>query len=142
MEVSVQSNHVHMLVEGADRERVARGMQGLCIRIAKGLNRLWRRGGAVFADRYHDVVLRTPRQVRNALVYVLQNGRKHGARFASVDPCSSGPWFPGWLVAVPEACVPRARPPTAEARTWLLARGWRRYGALAWSKGPRAAPER
>jgi hypothetical protein len=36
--------------------------------------------------------------VRNALVYVLANSRKHAQRTlrAGVDPCSSGAWFDGW----------------------------------------------
>jgi len=29
--------------------------------------------------------LKTPREVRNALVYVLQNARKHGARILGID---------------------------------------------------------
>ncbi len=131
----MQSNHVHMIVEGSDRVRIARGVQGLCVRIARGLNRLWSRRGTVFAHRYHDVVLRTPRQVRNALLYVLQNGRKHGSRFARTDPFSSGPWFRGWTRKV--ASPGRTRP-TATARTWLLTRGWERHGLLNWSESPRA----
>jgi hypothetical protein len=50
----------------------------------------------VFADRFHDRELRTPRDVRNALVYVLQNLRKHGIAVAGPDPYSSGPEFDGW----------------------------------------------
>src|SRR5262245_61966555 len=40
---SVQSNHVHLLVEAEHERALARGMQGLCVRIARALNRLWRR---------------------------------------------------------------------------------------------------
>jgi len=50
------------------------------IRVAKGLNKLWARRGKVFADHYHDRILRTPREVRNALCYVLHNAKKHGLR--------------------------------------------------------------
>ena len=34
---SVQSNHVHLIVEARDRVSLARGVQALAIRIAKGL---------------------------------------------------------------------------------------------------------
>jgi hypothetical protein len=34
--------------------------------------------GRVFVDRYHAHALLTPREVRAALVYVLQNWAKHG----------------------------------------------------------------
>ena len=44
---SVQGNHLHMIVEAEDRVALSRGMQGLLVRIAKALNRLWRRRGKV-----------------------------------------------------------------------------------------------
>ena len=31
------------------------------------------------------------------LAYVLQNARKHRIVATGADPCSSGPWFDGWL---------------------------------------------
>lgn len=126
---SVQANHLHLLVEGRDRERLARGLQGLAVRIARALNRLWRRVGSVFAERYHDHVLRSPREVWAALRYVLCNARKHGGWVSRTrpDPCSSGPWFEGWRgVDVLED----GEPPTAAPRTWLLRRGWRKHGLI------------
>src|SRR5262245_62110085 len=80
VEYSVQSNHLHILAKSSDQPALTRGMIGLSVRIARGLNRLWRRSGQVFADRFHARILETPRAVRTALVYVLQNARKHGAR--------------------------------------------------------------
>ena len=70
VQFSVQSNHVHMLVEADGRASLSRGMQGLVVRMARALNRTWTRTGTVFADRYHAHVLRTPREVRHALAYV------------------------------------------------------------------------
>ena len=97
VQFSVMSNHVHMLVEADGRASLSRGMQGLVVRMARALNRTWKRTGTVFADRYHAHVLRTPREVRNALAYVLLNARKHGARLIEwLDPFSSGAWFDGW----------------------------------------------
>src|SRR5258706_5334783 len=88
---SIQSNHLHLIVEAADRAALTAGMRGLLVRIARALNRLWDRRGSVFGDRFHEHELRTPREVRNALVYVLQNLRKHGIALAGPDPLSSGP---------------------------------------------------
>ena len=85
------------------------------------------RRGTVFADRYHDRVLTTPRQVRHALAYVLCNARKHGLAPRTrhwVDPCSSAAAFPGWSCAI-ELAPTLA---TVEPRTWLLTIGWRRAG--------------
>nr|WP_232288328.1 transposase [Anaeromyxobacter sp. K] len=128
---SLQGNHLHLLVEADGQRALSSGMQGLCIRLAKGLNRMMGRRGKVFADRYHARVLGTPSEVRNALAYVLLNHRSHLARLGKpagrggVDRFSSGRWFDGWRgggPAVPEG----ARRVTAAARTWLLRTGWRR----------------
>lgn len=96
IEYSIQSNHLHLIVEAQDARSLARGMQGLLVRVAKRLNRAWSRRGKVLIDRYHARILRTPREVRAALVYVLQNARKHGARLFGIDAWSSGRWFTGW----------------------------------------------
>jgi len=132
---SVQSNHLHLIVEGGCRSMLSRGVQGLTIRMARALNRLWRRAGSVFADRYHDRILRSPSEVWNALRYVLCNARKHGAWNSRTrpDPCSSGGWFDGWNEMEPEEVVP---PPTARARTWLLGEGWRRFGMISIGAAP------
>lgn len=129
---SVMSNHLHLLVETSDRVALARGVQGLSIRMARALNRLRGRRGRAFADRYHARVLRTPREVRHALAYVLNNARRHrivgrGASPMWLDPYSSASVFDGWrkkgLVGPPTA-------PVVAARSWLMRRGWRRDGLL------------
>jgi REP element-mobilizing transposase RayT len=132
---SVQHDHVHLVVEADSAERLARGMQGLSVRIARRLNALMERRGKVFADRYHARVLRTPRQVRNALAYVLGNARKHGERLPSrgVDPCSSAGGFDGWngSVVVSHHWLARAASSArADAQSWVLRVGWRRGGGL------------
>src|SRR5262245_39857104 len=40
---AVLNDHLHLLVEAHDRVALSRGLQGLLIRIAKALNRLWSR---------------------------------------------------------------------------------------------------
>ena len=37
---SVQGNHLHLIVEAKDARALSRGMQGLSIRVAQGMNRL------------------------------------------------------------------------------------------------------
>jgi len=129
---SVQHNHVHMLVETRDARALARAVQGMCIRMAKGVNRVMNgRKGTVFADRYHSRPLRTPTEVRRALVYVLNNGRKHfaqrGHRLSPgwMDEYASGAWFDGWTVPV---TAPAGSPPVTPPATWLLTTGWRERG--------------
>jgi REP element-mobilizing transposase RayT len=130
---SVQGNHVHLLVEAEGMRALARGMQGLGIRLAKTINRRLGRTGRVWAERYHGRPLRTPREVRHGLVYVLLNARKHGVHGGGIDPFSSGAWFEGWreTVEAPPGPAPVARP-----RTWLLHVGWRRSGPIGLDEAP------
>jgi REP-associated tyrosine transposase len=74
---SVQGNHLHLLVEARDRKQLGGGMNGLGVRVARGLNRAMRRHGKVLADRYHAHILRTPSEARRARAYLLQNARRH-----------------------------------------------------------------
>src|SRR5215468_5827218 len=137
---SVQHDHIHMLVETTDRERLGRAMQGFAISAAKKLNRMMGRHGGVFADRYHSRPLRTPSEVRAALVYVLNNFRKH-TRYGTpaphaIDPFSSGIAFDGWRQPAPPPPDP---PPTSAASTWLLTSGWLRVGGpIGRDETPRA----
>jgi REP element-mobilizing transposase RayT len=141
---SIQRDHLHLIAEAPDRPSLARGIQGLAVRVAKRLNRVWSRKGAVFADRYHDRVLRSPREARAALCYVLNNALHHGRRFhrdglPCPDPMSSAPWFDGWVGEVP--LVPRGAPaPVVPARCWLLRRGWRLHGAIRVDEVPGPRP--
>jgi REP element-mobilizing transposase RayT len=73
IEFSVQSNHVHLVVEATDNASLSRGMKGLSVRLARAYNRRQRRRGTVWSGRYHARELTSPRQVRQTLVYVLQN---------------------------------------------------------------------
>jgi len=132
---SVQSNHVHLVCEARDRVELSRGVQALAIRIAKRLNRLWQRHGRLFADRYYARILRTPREVRNALAYVLNNAAKHGValRRGAPDPCSSGRWFTGRRGVGAREPSPS---PLARAKTWLLSVGWLRHGRIELSGVP------
>ncbi len=211
--LSIQHNHVHLLVEADDRIALARGMQAFEISAAKRINvalskgrtkdvgwwaaragvgregagvgrggagvgragagaqhagagagrggagrvtrerwwnakeRCWidgRRKGSVFPDRYHQEIITTPTQARNALCYVLNNWRKHGedrradgredaARWL-VDPFSSGWAFGGWCERGDSPFAWKTRETyepmlVAYPQTWLLREGWRRGGA-------------
>ena len=127
---SIQHDHVHMVVEAVGPEALGRGMKSLSARLARAVNRVFERSGAVLADRYHARALRTPREVRTVLAYVLLNHRKHArrpGRRARPDPASSGRWFDGWRERLAEAVDPAVASP----HTWLLQKGWRRHGLLS-----------
>lgn len=117
---AVLSNHIHLIVEAENAAALASGMNGLLVRIARRLNRLFGRRGKFFDGRYHVRALCTPREVRHAVRYVLTNARHHGIRTAGpIDPFSSGPWFGGWPEPVQVVGGPSDRP-LAEPRSWLL----------------------
>jgi len=138
---SIQRDHVHLMVEADSTKRLSRGMQGLVIRIARGLNRTVERSGRVFADRYHLRVLTTPQEVRNCRAYVLNNHRRHTAQRGIrierrwLDPFSSAAWFDGWKDC-PQACRDRARdgwedpPPVDAPRSWLMRVGWQKANLI------------
>jgi len=138
---SLQRNHVHLIVEATSRGALGRGMMAIAGRLGRAINRVCHRTGKVFADRYHLHVLKTPREVRSALRYVLLNARRHARRVtdrernAQLDPASSAQWFEGWRPKtrrwmVIDAPGSARASPVAPARTWLLKTGWRRHGLL------------
>src|SRR5512144_1588881 len=130
---SVQHDHIHLLVEARDPVALARAMQGLAIRMARGLNKVMGRKGAVFADRYHARSLRTPTEVRRAIVYVLNKARKHGLAIGKrpgpgwIDPYSSAVWFSDWA-SPPDAGPRPERVAVTPPETWLLQAGYVRAG--------------
>jgi REP-associated tyrosine transposase len=132
---SVQADHLHLVVEADARRRLATGVQGLAIRVAKAVDRALGRRGAVWAERYHARALTTPRAVRHAFVYVLLNSRKHRPTTRGPDPCSSAAWFAGWRNVRRQPEAPWS--PVAMARTWLARWGWRRHGLIDDREAPR-----
>jgi len=120
-------------------------MKSIGARLARAVNRVFRRSGPVLTDRFHLHVLRTPREVRNALAYVLLNTRRHLAKMGrrplsrpAIDPASSGRWFSGWNRRFqPESALDP--PSVAQPLTWLLRIGWRRCGLISPSEVPGVA---
>ncbi|HWO21241.1 MAG TPA: transposase [Kofleriaceae bacterium] len=158
VQLSIQRNHLHLLVEADHKEALSRGMQGFAISAAKRINAAitartgGRRTGKVVADRFHARPLTSPRAVRHALAYVLNNWRRHGEDQAGlpqtwkVDPFSSGPLFFYWkeledspvLWPLRETYLPLI---VLRPRTWLLAKGWQAHHPLISVRevpGPRA----
>jgi Transposase IS200 like len=156
--VSIQSNHIHLLVEAENAQALARGLQGFQISGAKHINAELskatpggtpglRRRGTVFPDRYHATIITTPRQARHTLSYLLGNWRKHQEdRVApmsswTIDWFSTAAMFPGWAEYGNEPFLWRG-PPTYDPlvvyqpRTWLLREGWKRSGPISCHEVP------
>ncbi len=136
VEFSIQNDHAHFIVEAHDKDVLSRGLRGLAIRLARAVNRALRVSGPVWGDRYHARELSTPRAVRNAIVYVLMNAKKHGMRTPSgIDAFSSAPWFGGFSERI---ALPEEPCPVRVSRTWLGGTGWRRRGLVRFDERPRA----
>jgi REP element-mobilizing transposase RayT len=143
---SVQENHLHLIVEADSKAALSTGMRSLMVRLAKRVNKLLFRSGRFWADRWHGNALTAPRQVRNALVYVLQNRKKHAHPAsrepnASVDPLSSANWFDGFADPIPIAPGHLKSPAVMSPKTWLLRTGWRRHGLIRTSECPAPATD-
>jgi REP element-mobilizing transposase RayT len=144
---SIQTNHLHLIVEADDGAALSRGMQRLGSRVALAINQLVARRGTLWRDRYHRRDLPKPRQYRNALVYVLFNARKHAQggervrRMRVLDGCSSAIWMDDW--AVDDEFLQRIRnaragpAPVVAPTTWMARRGWLRHGRLRPDEVPR-----
>jgi REP element-mobilizing transposase RayT len=147
--LSIQHNHVHMLVEASDKQALASGMQGFQCSAAKHLNAAIskgkfgpRRRGTVFPDRYHAEIITSPTQARHAISYALNNFRKHRedqtapASTWKVDAFSSAITFPGWAEYGDAPFLWRGPPTydpliTYQPRTWLLREGWKKAGTIS-----------
>jgi REP element-mobilizing transposase RayT len=144
--MSIQRDHLHMIVEAGGKQALSRGVRGFSISAARQINKAItarggdRRTGRIVADRFHARPLTSPCAVRNAIAYTLSNWRHHGedraaiARTWSVDPFSSGALFFGWK-ELEGSPVLWPLPPTYDPlivlrpRTWLL-QSWHRFHPL------------
>jgi hypothetical protein len=135
---TVQADHLHLIVEAGDRVALMRLARGMLIAFAKRINRVLRRRGAVFADRYHTRPAITPAGMRSLLVYVMMNHKKHVSSSDDIDALSSARWFDGWSTPVPAPTTPS---PVSPSRTELGALAWRALGLISPREGPRSKYE-
>jgi REP element-mobilizing transposase RayT len=118
---SVQHNHVHLIVEAKDRRTMSNAMRALLIRVARGINRVMGVRGRRFDGRYHEHVLRTPTETRNALRYVIRNRAHHLDQWGK----PARPFVDEYSSESP-ALEPLLRAPGS----WLLREGWMKAGPL------------
>ena len=53
--LSIQRTHLHLIVEANDRDALSSGMQSFEISAARRINRVCKRSGRVFTDRYAEI---------------------------------------------------------------------------------------
>jgi len=66
IEVGRLKDQLHLIAEAENNASLSRGMQGLSIRIAKGINRAVGAKGSIFADHFEAFVLRSSKDLRTA----------------------------------------------------------------------------
>ena len=134
--VSIQRNHLHLLVEARDRYALTEGIKSFATRVARAFNRELGGSGKVFPFRYFANQIKTARYARHALAYVLNNWRRHREDFvngrampAILDEYSSGVSFDGWTMrfAMPGSYEPL---PVSPPRTALLKSSWQEHGRI------------
>lgn len=150
---SIQSNHLHLIIETDSNQALERGMKCLSIRLALGVKKrlvlhsarraqldmrsrphspVVQRKAALFRDRYHLHVLRTPTEVKRALGYVTMNEHKHSGVISPIEIYSSVNLFWRMISALEDKkrFEPLTGSPIDEIcsppRTWLLKSGWLR----------------
>lgn len=88
---SLQYNHIHLIVEADSNPILSTGMRSITVTFAKGLNQ-----GRIQLERYHLHVLKSIRETKNAIRYVLFNKQKHEkGTYSTIDEYTS---FPGWEI--------------------------------------------
>jgi hypothetical protein len=150
--VSVQHDHVHLIVEADDRGALARGLQSFTISMSKAVNKHLGRKGGLFRHRYDARHITTTEEAHDAVAFVLNNwwlhgvdevARAPGGRAPAIDPYASGARFDGWSDVAPGAALAslpegRAPLPTAPPMTWLMRIGWKWHGLLGSKDRPAA----
>jgi REP element-mobilizing transposase RayT len=141
--ISIQDNHLHLLVEASNDHALDRGMRSFAINAARAIHRAFGTEGRVFY-RYHSTLITTRRYARHVIAYVLGNWRRHRQDFSNgrlldalLDRYSSAISFSGWSMrfSIPRGYSPL---PVSAPTTHLLRTGWAFDGPL----DPRAAPGR
>jgi REP element-mobilizing transposase RayT len=148
--LSIQKNHIHLIVEAAHKDALRRGMQRFAIRAARALNVHFKRAGKVFAFRYLAKQIKSADYARNALSYVLNNWRKHRADHDEkkgdtlFDVFSSARSLAGWTEKYQRELARAKPPPEYEVslpvslpRTALLRSQWQWHGLIDPFERPR-----
>lgn len=132
---SIESNHLHMIVECENNRALTTGMKSLAGTLGKTIRKICGGTGAVFKGRFHMRVLRNPTQRKNGLAYVLLNQSKHEGLIPYVDRYSSAEHFRAWKKLLGKRMGPLLpRSPRSRElpsylslpQSWLIREGWLR----------------
>jgi putative transposase len=128
---AIESTHIHFMGEADSNASLTSGILSLQGCIVWGLRKVFDYFGGVFDGRFHLHELKSPREVRNALLYVIFNHAKHCQAAWFADAFSSAFAFadlhryvkkpgrpPRWQAEITRVLSP--------AKSWLQTVGWKR----------------
>jgi hypothetical protein len=126
---SAQGNHAHLVVEARDLRALAGAITAFKCAFTAVANAILAREGPVFVRGYHVHVLRSPREVRSALEYIVENAAQHAASVGRIDPRVLRDPFTSLGLIELRSHRPwgaRAVGPvvTVAPESWLLRAGW------------------
>lgn len=131
---SLESNHLHLIVECANNKALADGMKSLAGSFGRAIRKCCGGRGAVFKGRFHLQVFKSPTQMKNGLAYVLLNQSKHEKLIPYNDRYSSAEYFGEWKKLLGREIGPllphkpkfRKLPAyLSTPQSWLAREGWR-----------------
>ncbi len=86
---TLEYDHVHLLIEADNNKILGKGMQAFGVTLAKAINRLWKLKGEVYKHRYHFSRIESPRELKNVMNYIFNNGVKHRTAKSIINPFNS-----------------------------------------------------
>lgn len=133
---SLQSNHVHLILECVNNKALANGMKSLAGGFGRAIRKCGGGEGPVFKGRYHLQLIKKPKQMKSGLAYVLLNQSKHEELVPYSDRFSSSAHFHQWKKLLGKDTGPllpsrqkhRRLLPNylSSPRSWLAQEGWQR----------------
>jgi len=117
---SLARSRAHFVVEADGSGELHRGMTGLLVRLARGLNRAGGRRGQVFPDRYRHHVMRCPAEVHRTLAALV----RPPPRGPSTTPSFTAVSLLAPAAARLAGCPGADPPPVVDPLTPLLLSAW------------------
>lgn len=101
---TLEFDHLHLLVETDNNDQLSKGMQSFGISFSKGINKIKQEAGKVYKTRYHFRKLKTPKEIKNVIHYILGNSIKHSKKGSILSPYNSaviaGSYFSGFELMI------------------------------------------
>lgn len=86
---SLEHDHVHLYVECGNNFVLGKAMKAFGVTFVRGINKFKRSKGQLYKYRYHLRILKSAREVKNVINYILKNGIKHGRTLKVINPYNS-----------------------------------------------------